>query len=80
MQISVTVNFDLGKLRISSIEFEKSSVHQVENGIWYTSFIVNGESAYDSVDQVQLAFDDFMNTRMIAEKLYTQVTTISTFS
>ena len=35
--------------------------------------MVDAESAFDSAEDIQRVFDDFMNTRMIAEKLYTQV-------
>ena len=66
------VKFQLGNVRITSLEYEKGSVHQIEDGIWYTSFIIEADASVSDSVEVEPIINELMNTRMIAEKFFTQ--------
>ena len=62
----------MGFVRITSMKYEKASLHQIEGGMWYTSFQIEAEADVQGSTQIEPVIDELMNTRMIAEKFFTQ--------
>ena len=56
------------------MKYEKASLHQIEGGLWYTSFEIEAlTTSGRATSEIETVIDELMNTRMIAEKFFTQV-------